>query len=73
MDVMFIDIKNVDLCAGILENDIHVDTKKYGNTDYFKLGNCVIKKRGASLLTRKCELKLQVERNLENNICHNGK
>lgn len=72
MDVMYIDLRNVDVCTGRIENDMHLDVKNTIDNDSFKLGSCIIKKSSKSLLTRKCELKLQVERNLESNLCHNG-
>lgn len=72
MDVMYIDLRNVDICTGIIENDIHLDAKCANNSDSFKLGSYIVKKSSKSLLTRKCELKLQLERNLESSVCHNG-
>lgn len=69
LDKMYIDLKNLDLFTGVLDTNVNLDTK---TSDYFKLGNCVVKKEGSSILTKKCDLKLQVERNLESNICHNG-
>lgn len=71
MDVMYIDLSNVDIYAGSIENEVSLDSKDITN-DCFKFGGCLLKKRSKSLLTKNCELKLQVERNLESSICHNG-
>lgn len=66
---MSIDLQNMDLYAAVREDEI-----RDKNRDYcFKLGSCVITKKGFPLLTEKCHLKIQVERNLDSNICHNGK
>lgn len=69
LDVMSIDLQNMDLYAAMREDELR-DKNKNGS---FKLGSCMISKKGSSLLTEKCHLKIQVERNLESNICHTGK
>lgn len=69
LDVMLIDLENVNLYTGRRENDFN---KSLSNQDYYKLGSCVVKKEGKSLLTDKCQLKLQVDRNLDKGVCHNG-
>lgn len=38
----------------------------------FELGGYRVLKQGPSLLTEKCHLKLQVERNLDYLTCHDG-
>lgn len=67
---MLIDLQNMDLYTAMRENDFK---EKQSGACSFKLGSCVISKVGESLLTEKCHLKLQVERNLDNGICHSGK
>lgn len=69
LDVMSIDLQNMDLYAAVREDEIRDKNKDC----CFKLGSYVIMKKGSSLLTDKCHLKIQVERNLDSNICHNGK
>lgn len=69
LDVMSIDLQNMDLYAAVREDEVRDKNKDY----CFKLGSCVITKKGSPLLTEKCRLKIQVERNLDSNICHNGK
>lgn len=66
---MSIDLQNMDLYTAVREDELR-DKNKNG---CFKLGSCMICKKGSSLLTEKCHLKIQVERNLESSICHTGK
>jgi hypothetical protein len=68
LDVMMIELDNMDLYAGVKENEI-----SSSKTEGFKLGFGQVTKRGPSLLKEKFQLKLQVERNLSSNVCHNGK
>lgn len=68
LDVMSIDLQNMDLYTAVREDEIRDKNKDC----CFKLGSYVILKKGASLLTEKCQLRIQVERNLDGNICHNG-
>ncbi|KAJ3643178.1 hypothetical protein Zmor_025903 [Zophobas morio] len=64
LDVMVIELDNLDLYAGVKENEFSA------SKDCFKLGCGQVTKRGPSLLKEKFHLKLQVERNLSNNVCH---
>lgn len=68
LDVMIIELDNMDLYAGVKENEFNSSRK-----GSFKLGYGQVTKKGLSLLKEKFKLKLQVERNLSSNICHNGK
>ena len=63
---MVIELDNLDLYAGVKENEFSA------SKDCFKLGCGQVTKRGPSLLKEKFHLKLQVERNLSNNVCHSG-
>lgn len=67
LDCMSVDLQNLDLYSGFRTDEV-----ENSKEEYFKLGSCVIHKRGGSLLTEKCHLKLHVERNLDNAVCHNG-
>lgn len=69
MDVMTIRLENTDLYAGMKESDLS-PSKRLAATDSFRLGSCLVTKRGPSLLTKKFHLKLQVEQNLNKHICH---
>lgn len=69
LDVMSIDLQNMDLYCAIKDSSI----KEKQSPDCFSIGGSSVHKRGTSLLTEKCHLKLQVERNLDSSICHNGK
>lgn len=74
LDVMHLELQNVDLYAGTREADTSYSKNKRasGSYDMFRLGSCIVKKNGSSILTEPCHLKLQVERNLDAAICHNG-
>lgn len=69
LDVMTIKLENIDLYAGIKENDLS-PSKRLRSKDNFKLGSSFIRKNGPSVLTKKFHLKLQVEQNLHKKICH---
>lgn len=73
LDVMQIELENMDLYAGVKENDLNTN-KKHSNHlgDSFKLGYSQITKKGPSLLTKKFQLRLQVERNLHSSLNHAG-
>lgn len=65
LDVMYLDLKNVNLQAGEATTEMNKSNIAY------RLGNYSITRLGDSLLTNKCHLKIQVERNLNHNVCHN--
>lgn len=69
LDVMQIDLANMDLYAGqrLPSNN---DLKE---TSSLHLGSFVVAKRGPSLLREKCQLKLQLESNLDSVFSHAGK
>ncbi|RZC42308.1 vacuolar protein sorting-associated protein 13D [Asbolus verrucosus] len=64
LDVMIIELDNMDLYAGIKENELS------STAECCKLGCGQVTKKGPSLLKKKFQLKLQVERNLNCNVCH---
>nr|XP_015839049.1 PREDICTED: vacuolar protein sorting-associated protein 13D isoform X1 [Tribolium castaneum] len=66
LDVMMIELDNMDLYAGVKENEFNPARK-----GAFKLGYGQVTKKGPSLLKEKFQFKLQVERNLTSSICHN--
>jgi vacuolar protein sorting-associated protein 13D len=70
LDVMQIELVNMDLYAAQREA-IHSDKKK--PQCGLKLGSFCVNKQGPSLLREKCRLKLQVERNLDTHLSHDGK
>ena len=69
LDVMQIDLVSMDLYAG-LRNTRSVDKKK--PLCALELGLFCVHKKGPSLLREKCELKIQVERNLDSHLSHEG-
>lgn len=69
LDAMSIDLQNMDLYAAVRQDEMW-DKNKNGA---FKLGSCSVSKKGFSLLTEKCHLKIEVERNLDSNVCHTGR
>lgn len=69
LDVMTIELENMDLYTGIIETELSPQ-KKQPICECFKLGGSLITKKGPSLLTKKFQLKLQVEENLHRKICH---
>lgn len=64
LDVMTIELENTDLYAGIKQNEATQTGFKLGRSGY-------VLKKGQSFLKKTFELKLQVERNLSNALCHN--
>ena len=70
LDVMQIELVNMDLYAAQREA-AYSDDKKPQCT--LKLGSFYVNKRGPSFLREKCRLKLQVERNLDTHLNHDGK
>lgn len=74
LDVMQIELVNMDLYAGRREAqqfDKNLKTKKPQCA--LEVGSFVVNKWGPSLLREKCQLKLQVERNLDSPLNHDGK
>lgn len=76
LDIMFLDLQNVNLHAGLRETDSSkIRSKRQSsyssNDEYYDFYSCFVTKVGQSLLTEKCHLKIQVERNLESHLCHN--
>lgn len=67
---MQIELVNMDLYAAQREAACS-DNKKPQCT--LKLGSFYVNKRGPSFLHEKCRLKLQVERNLDTHLNHDGK
>jgi hypothetical protein len=67
---MQIELVNMDLYTAQRES-IHSDNKKPQCA--LKLGSFCVNKQGPSLLREKCWLKLQVERNLDTHLNHDGK
>lgn len=73
LDVMHLELQNVDLYAGTRETDLGGNNNKTKEScAMFRLGTCIVKKNGSSILTKPCQLQLQVERNLDSAVCHNG-
>jgi vacuolar protein sorting-associated protein 13D len=70
LDVMQIELVNMDLYAAQREAAFS-DNKKPQCT--LKLGSFYVNKQGPSFLREKCRLKLQVERNLDTHLSHDGK
>lgn len=69
LDVMQIDLANMDLYAG---QRLH-SSNDLKETSSLHLGSFVVAKRGPSLLREKCQLKLQLESNLDSMFSHAGK
>ncbi|CAH0555796.1 unnamed protein product [Brassicogethes aeneus] len=67
LEVMVVELDNMDLYAAVKDNDL----KKEIKGEYFKFGSNRIVKNGASFLTKKIQFKLQIETNMNNNVCHN--
>jgi vacuolar protein sorting-associated protein 13D len=71
---MQIELVNMDLYAGQREvQDLDKRHKNKKPQCALELGSFYVKKHGPSLLREKCQLKLQVERNLDTHISHDGK
>lgn len=66
---MQIDLANMDLYAG--QRLISFDNSK--EVSALHLGSFCVCKRGPSLLREKCQLKLQLESNLDSMLTHVGK
>lgn len=66
LDVMQIDLANMDLYAG--QRLPATDSMREGSSLCF--GSFVVAKRGPSLLREKCQLKLQLESNLDSMFSH---
>jgi vacuolar protein sorting-associated protein 13D len=74
LDVMQIELVNMDLYAGEREaQDLDKRQKNKKPHCALELGSFCVNKRGPSLLHEKCQLKLQVERNLDTHLNHDGK
>nr|CAI5831310.1 unnamed protein product [Callosobruchus analis] len=69
LNVMSIKLEHMDLYAGVKESELS-PSKKTLCKNCFKLGSSVVTKKGPSLLTKKFQLKLQVEQNLHRNLYH---
>lgn len=69
LDVMLIDLQNMDLYTAMRYDEMKEKNKEYS----FRMGSSIINKMGPSLLTEKFHFKIQVERNLDGSMCHNGK
>ncbi|XP_028134062.1 intermembrane lipid transfer protein Vps13D [Diabrotica virgifera virgifera] len=63
LDVMAVSLENTDLYMGVKTN--HVGPERKSKSTYFNFGNSCIMKVGPSLLTKKFQLKLQIEQNLD--------
>lgn len=66
LDVMQIDLVNMDLYAG--ERLCAYDNLRESSS--LRLGSFIVAKRGPSLLREKCQLKLQLESNLDSTFSH---
>lgn len=67
---MEVNLVNMDLFTGQWISATKEDSRDFTSLN---LGSYFVKNHGASLLDEKCELKLQVERNLSVNIHKSGK
>lgn len=70
LEVMTIELENMDLYTGVKNTELN-PTKPPKGAETFKFGSSRITKKGTSLLTKKIQFKLQVETNMNNNVCHN--
>lgn len=70
LDVMEVNLVNMDLFTGQWISATKEDSRDFTSLN---LGSYLVKNHGASLLDEKCELKLQVERNLSVHIHKSGK
>jgi len=76
LDVREINLVNMDLFMGEWRPATKEERKavdKSGGLDCLRLGSYCVERRSLSLLQEKCELMLQVERNLSDNIYKSGK
>ncbi|CAH1990127.1 unnamed protein product [Acanthoscelides obtectus] len=69
LNVMFLKLEHMDLYAGMKESELS-PSKRSLNKNCFKLGSSLVTKKGPSLLTKKFQLKLQVEQNLYRHLYH---
>jgi len=69
LDVMQVDLVNMDLYAGV-RIPIKLDEKE--PQEGLKMGSFIVEKRGSPLLREHCQLKLQVEMILDNEMHHIG-
>ncbi|KAF5273971.1 hypothetical protein FQA39_LY01087 [Lamprigera yunnana] len=72
LDVMSVDLQNVDLYTGVRVADHNSVQNQSSSNDLESLnfGMYKVIKSGPSLLTEKCHLKVQIERNLNNDAYH---
>ena len=69
LDVMKINLKEVDL---LVAERLSVFTSEDARKDSdVEVGSCLLRKKSMPLMKDKCELKLQVEKNLDKGFCHN--
>jgi vacuolar protein sorting-associated protein 13D len=52
------------------KNNIFLQSNLECNEDDIVVGGCVVRLQPKQMLEEKCELKLQVERNLDKTFCH---
>lgn len=70
LDVMTIQLQNMDLYSGEMIGEFNSPRKTAVSQGSFNFGSNLIKKKGPSLLTKKCHLKIQVEQNLHRRVSH---
>ncbi|KAB0794994.1 hypothetical protein PPYR_11833 [Photinus pyralis] len=71
LDVMSVQLQNVDLYSGIRVADYNVlQDHDVAQMESLHFGMYKVFKMGSSLLTEKCHLNVQIERNLSNDLYH---
>ncbi|KAK5644974.1 hypothetical protein RI129_006274 [Pyrocoelia pectoralis] len=72
LDVMSLQLQNFDLYSGIRVSDYNTLRDRHTNQmiESLHFGMYKIFKMGSSLLTEKCHLNVQIERNLSNDLYH---
>ncbi|KAK4875461.1 hypothetical protein RN001_011883 [Aquatica leii] len=71
LDVMLVDLQNVDLYSGVRMSDHNIIRNETNSRlESLHFGMYKVTKSGPSLLTEKCHLKVQIERNLDNDLYH---
>ena len=70
IDKIFVNLINTDIYTGIRLNN----NDNLNNTidNYLNMGSYIVIKKDKSLLKHKCQLKLQIERNMDTWKSHNG-
>ena len=69
LDVMLVNLRSLDLCVA---ERMSAFTSEEERTNHdVEVGSCLLRRQAKPLLKEKCELKLQIERNLDNGFSHN--